>query len=78
MALLIGQTNKVNSTIVSGRTKAKILENVTSLCADIQRLGANDSRIVGVVYNTLSWTAQDTLKQAVEDGYASSIEGVEL
>lgn len=67
------------------RTKAKLEENCglaleSSLKLAVEDVGMMDQlareAIYQILYNALSWTADDVLAQAIADGYKPTVGGV--
>jgi hypothetical protein len=59
------------------RTTNKIEENLACIVRDFDRIapGLSDAKkqeLATVIWNGLAWTAEDVLKQAIEDGYKAT------
>lgn len=80
----VGEVSATNFRAMTPRTKQKLDESVKQLIVDMQeiaRVTLNEDELLQRVelmfYAALRWTADDVLGQAVDDGYVSTLDGVE-
>jgi len=74
----IGDLTATNFRVQSARTKEKLSENTENAVTDILKIvGVPLSldvheKLAFLIYSSLTWTADDVLAQAVDDGYKST------